>query len=56
MAQLAPEMCPWHGGPPGGLWPPDPGSGIEASLGTVALLPSPSPPVDSVLAGNRQGV
>lgn len=33
--------------------PPDPGSGIEASLGTVALLPSPSPPVDSVLAGNN---
>lgn len=41
---LKPEAeGPWHGGPPGGLWPPDPGSGIEASLGTVALLPFPQP-------------
>lgn len=49
VALLKPEAeGPWHGGLPGGLWTPDPGSGIEASLGTVALLPSPSPPVDSV--------
>lgn len=55
--RLAPKMCPWHGGPPGGpLALDDLGPGVQTSLGTVALLPYPSSPLGSVSAGNRQGV